>query len=281
MFVEFPNPFIKFEVYPLNFKIILNSKNMRKFTAFVFILLGFNSLIAQEDCPICEKEKEIREARAKFEEDKVFNLSHELIKEDPNNATAHFMLTYYYGLKGRRSDNEDYKMAMYDTSRMHAEKTYAIDSNTSEANYAMALAMGIVAEISGTSDKIAASKKLRYYCERSIELDPTYAKPYYILGRWHNTIANFSWFEVFLVDLLFGGTPVGASHEKALECMLTAVKYEKSFLYYHGLAGAYAELDMDEKAIEVLKEALKLPLVEIDAAANKVRCQELLEDLED
>jgi len=247
----------------------------------IALVLLLNTSLQSQDCPICDLENRIKDARALFEEDKVFDLSHQLLKIDNENFTAHFMLTYYYGLKGRRSENEDYKLAMYDTSRMHAEKTFSIDSNTSKANYAMALAMGIVAEISGTSDKIAASKKLRDYCERSIELDPTYAKPYYILGRWNNTIANFSWFEVFLVDLLFGGTPVGASHEKALECMLTAVKYEKSFLYYHGLAGAYAELDMDDKAIEVLKESLKLPVIEKDALANKQRCIDLLEDLED
>ncbi len=61
---------------------------------------------------------------------KFLDLSHQLLKIDNENFTAHFMLTYYYGLKGRRSENEDYKLAMYDTSRMHAEKTFSIDSNT-------------------------------------------------------------------------------------------------------------------------------------------------------
>lgn len=235
--------------------------------------------LGNSDSTILSKAQQFR---TELNEDSAFYYFSKILVEDSNNLEALWSLSYYHALRGRRTDDEDIKMPHYDTSRVYADRAYRIDTNHAKTNYVMALAMGIVAEIAGPTERIAASKMIKYYCERSIEIDSTYAKPWYILGRWHNAIANLNFLEILAADLLFGGAPEGATDEDALRCMKQALKNEpSSFLYYHGLALAYEELDMDEEAIKVLEEAIKLPLVEIDSKANKQRCIDLLEDLKD
>ena len=48
----------------------------------IALVLLLNTSLQSQDCPICDLENRIKDARALFEEDKVFDLSHQLLKID-------------------------------------------------------------------------------------------------------------------------------------------------------------------------------------------------------
>lgn len=250
------------------------------FLLFLIISLTFNLFSQNERCIGCTIDSAYAYKKIHDESNAIkhFKIAYEI---DSTNIDANWNLAYYYALIGRRlSDGCASQTVYFDLSRRMANDAYKIDPNNSKSNYAMALAMGIVALIAGPTEKIAASKDIRTYCERSIEIDATYAKSWYILGRWHHAITDLNFIEILAADLLFGGAPTGASMDEAIKCLELSVKYEpQSILYHYSLAAAYEYIDNDTKAIEILKKALKLPVIEVDSEYNRNLCIELMNDL--
>lgn len=223
--------------------------------------------------------KDAQQLEARFNDKEALNKYLEIYKYQQNNIVVLCRISELYALVGRREQSKDGQADFYKKAKAFAQHALRVNSNSSEANFVMALAMGRIALISSGEDKINAVKEIKSFAEKSIQLDPNYFKPYHILGKWHFEVSELSQFERWLLKVAYGSLP-----KSSLD---TSIKfYEKSrqlnpgfLLNYLELARAYKRKDQENKSIELLTTMLKLPPSSSNDAHIKSEGKKLLEDL--
>ena len=100
------------------------------------------------------------------------------------------------------------------------------------------------------------------------------------MGKWHLEMVNLSGFKKAAVKLFYGGLPDGKI-ELAITYFEKCKTLDQYFmLNYLDLAKAYIQDDKPPKAIEILKQLVKLPLRTADDTALKEEGKKLLSDLQ-
>jgi tetratricopeptide (TPR) repeat protein len=203
------------------------------------------------------------------------------LKEEPDNFTALWRNSFLHSRVGDRQEDEDDQERYFEEAIALAERALEVDPDHPESNYAMAVAMGRKALISGAKDRVAASRDIKKYTDRTLELDSTHAGAWHVLGRWHLKVANLSWVERAAANTLFGGLPKGASNEKAAESIQKAIELKGDYpLYYYDLALVYEEMGQDEQAIETCRQALEIESTIPGTDKIKEDCRKLIDDLQ-
>ncbi len=216
-----------------------------------------------------------------YEEKQALKAYEKVLQDDPKNLKALWHSSLLYSRVGNRFDEEQKEKEYYNLAKERAEQALDVDSSDTNANFVMAVAMGRMALIAGSKERVAASRDIKKYADRSIQADSTNPGPWHVLGRWNYEIANLNFAERLAANVLFGGVPDGASTENAVEHINKAIELNPKFvLYYYDLAKAHEELGEDEKAIAACKTALEKPTLAIDDEKVKEDCRELIDDLE-
>jgi tetratricopeptide (TPR) repeat protein len=151
-----------------------------------------------------------------------------------------------------------------------AQRALAVNANSDDANYVMAMASGKLTDVESENKKVVAYvKDVKMYADKALALNPNHAKANYTLGKWHLEMVNLSGFKKAAVKLFYGGLPDGKI-ELAITYFEKCKTLDQYFmLNYLDLAKAYIQDDKPPKAIEVLKQLVKLPLRTADDAALK------------
>lgn len=216
-----------------------------------------------------------------YQEEKALQAYNHILEENPNNFQSLWRSSLLYSRLGNQFDSEDKQKEYYRLGKERAERALAEDSTHTQSNFVMAVAMGRMALIVGAKERVAASRDIKKYADRSIEADPKNPGPWHVLGRWHYEISDLNFAERLAANVLFGGIPDGASTEKAVENIEKAIALNPQFiLYYYDLAKAYERLDKEEEAIETCETALQKPVLVPDDERIKEDCRELIDDLE-
>lgn len=193
-----------------------------------------------------------------FLEKEAFETYLQVLEKDSTNFEALWRTSFLYSRIGHQKEEEEVQEEYYQKAKSFAERALAIDSTHSQANFVMGVAMGRMALISGTKERVAASRAIKKYTDRAIRYDSTNAGAWHLLGRWNFRVANLNFFERLAANTLFGGIPGDASNEKAVEYIQKAIDLDNRFvLYYHDLAEAYEEMDQKNDAIQACKKALE------------------------
>lgn len=201
----------------------------------------------------------------------------EALKFDPNNYEATWNTSFLYARVGNRIADQDKKVEYFKMAKQYADKAFQLDSNDAESNYVMAVAMGRMALISPTKEKVAASRDIKKFTERAIQLNPNHAGAYYVLGKWNYEVANLNWAEKAAANYLFGGIPEG-SLDEAIRNYLTAIKLNPTYiLCYYDLAQALGEKEFYDEEIRVLTKALTLKPLTEDDPSILIKCKALLD----
>ena len=216
-----------------------------------------------------------------YQEKESLAAYNEVLDENPNNLSALWHASLLYSRIGNRLDDDDEMKMYYNNAKDLAQRALAVDSTSADANFVMAVAMGRMALIVGSRERVAASRDIKKYADRALEADSTNAGAWHVLGRWNYEISNLNFAERLAANVLFGGIPEGASTEKAVEYINKAIALNPKFvLYYYDLAKAYEELGEDEQAVEACKTGLeKSTLLPGDEIIHE-DCRELIDDLE-
>lgn len=233
-------------------------------------------LLAQEGSQIEQRADSLYED---YQEEEALELYQQVLAESPQSYQALWRSSFLYSRLGNRQEGKNAQKKYYDKAIDLAERALAVDSTHTQSNFVMSVAMGRKALISGSREKVSASRAIKKYADRAIKYDSTNAGAWHVLGRWHFKVANLSWLERAAANTLFGGIP-DASNEKAAEYIQKAITLDEQYvLYYYDLARVYRELGRDVQAIETCQQAIELPVLVPGDIKIKKQCEELIEDL--
>ena len=92
-------------------------------------------------------------------------------------------------------------------AKNYASAALSVNPNSSDANCAMALALGRVSLISGTKERVILARDVKFYAEKAIRLDPTNFRAYHILGRWNYDVSDLNLAEKSFARIFYGKLP--------------------------------------------------------------------------
>ena len=217
---------------------------------------------------------------AKGEEEKALDKYLEVLDISPTNYEALCQVSLLYARIGNRKDDDDTKKEYFNNAKDYAKRALNVDSNDAESNYVMSVAMGRMALIVGPRARVKASKDIRKYAQRALKYEPKHAGAWYVMGRWHYKVANLNFAERSAANLLFGGTPAGASNQKAIECFEKAVKYRPDYMLNpFELAETHRKLGNYDKAKTYYKKVVEMEPETPDDPGMQKEARDHLEDL--
>lgn len=247
---------------------------MKKILSISLILVGF--VMAQGFGDL------IDQADAKHDDD-AYSATYELLQQaeqlEPDNfevvwrlARAHFDF----------SDNSEDATVISDNFYKgldYAKKALELDDSRAESHKWYGILIGKVGELEGTKQKILNSYEVKDHTLKAIELDPEDDGNFHVMGRWHYTLSDLSWFERKIAGLIYA-TPPEASFEEAAEYFKKAIALEPTDIRNHlWLGNTYVALDKNELAKQEYNAALAITAENDSDRKLQKEAQELLSNL--
>lgn len=203
--------------------------------------------------------KQVDQLDRSFKEDEAYAKCKEALMIQPENLLALIKCSDLAARIGVRQPNKDGQKDVYSAGRIYAERALKVDSNSSEANCAMAMVQGRLSLLESGKQKVALVKEVKNYVDKALGLDKNNSKAWHVLGEWYFEVSNLSGFEKVSAKVLFGGMPK-ASLDDAIGAFEKSRSLNASFLLnYYELARCYKASDQNDKAIAVLQLLLRLP----------------------
>jgi tetratricopeptide (TPR) repeat protein len=155
------------------------------------------------------------------------------------------------------------------------------DSNSANAHFALAKALGRVALSKGKRDKVKYAGVVRDQVHEALRLDSLNAGALHVLGMWNAEIMRLSGFERWAARNLLGGGVLGeANWDNAQRYLERAVSLEPDRITHRlDLAAVYADRDERAKAREQYETIAKLPVAEYNDPKYKQLAEERLRSL--
>ncbi len=157
-----------------------------------------------------------------------------------------------------------------------SQKALAADSASADAHGFYGILIGRVGEIEGTKQKIINSYDVKKHTMKAIELDPENDSWQHVMGRWHYTLADLSWFERQIASLIYAAPPK-ASFEEAEQYFARAAELDpEDIRHFLWLGKTQLELDKEEATRASLETAVSLTKKSDSDAILQEEAQELL-----
>ena len=258
---------------------------MTHITRYIFILsifLGLPSLHALaggvgSDQLLWEANQLFRE----FKDTEALEKFEQLIKEEPNHQEALCKATILSTRIGGRFNDDTRKGQYFEKALLLSSRALGVDSTKAEANYARALALGSMSQVSGFKDRLAYLATSKRYIDRTLAINDKHAGAWHLQGRWSFKVANLTLPEKAASKFLMqsGALPI-ASNQDALSAIAKAIELEPSnLLYYFDLARVQMDVDLKSECIETLQKALDQKLVTTEDLELSRRCKVLLQQM--
>jgi FimV-like protein len=216
-----------------------------------------------------------------LKESDAFNKYREIVRVQPTHIKALWKCSELSSRIGNREKDKKAKIDFFVAAKTYAETALLIDSNNSDANYAMSVALGYLALQSKTiKEKVAKINDVKKYADRAISLNSENARAWFVLGRWHFEVASLNLLERSAVKLFYGGLPK-ASFEEAISSFDKAARLDKYFVANSLMtAKTYIQTGDKDKAILQLNKVIKMPSRTEDDPAYKNEAARLLDLLQ-
>ncbi len=160
-----------------------------------------------------------------------------------------------------------------------AKKALELDPNSAKANHWYAVLIGKIGLLEGTEQKIINSYDVEKYALRAIELDPTYDGTYHVMGRWHFNVADLSWFERTIADLVYATPPKG-SFKQAADFFQKAIDANANDIrHYLWLGKSLVEMDDEAGARQAIEKAASMTASNESDRLLQKEANSILEDL--
>jgi len=235
-----------------------------------FIALCISMVVAQaQDVNVLLKEADNLEKQLK--ENAALDKYKQVALVDPGNVTALVKCAELNASIGSRQTDKNSRNLNYLTCADYARKAIAADSNSADANYAMAMAAGKMTEVETDKRKITDYvRQCKVYADKALQLNPNHAKANYTEGKWHLEMLDLSWFKKAAIKAFYGGLPK-PDIDTAISYMEKCRSLDMYLVAnYMDLAKAYKFKNQPTKQLEVLNKLVKLPnRTENDAAIKE------------
>jgi len=246
------------------------------FVAFLSLYSGFlfgqTATVLMEEGLRLEKEFKLEEALKKYET---------ILKVEPDHVPALVHASRMTSnVAGHIKDKEERRKKLV-VAEKYAKHSIKLNPKSPDAHFSLVITLGLQSEIAPSPrEKVKDAKLIREEAEKIIEVDPTYALGYFVLGKWHFEVSKFNWLERTACDLFFGGFPENVSMEEAVKNFNKATALDPNqIIILYGHASVLHYEGKDEEAIKVLEKAINLPVREPDDAFRKEKCKELLDEI--
>ena len=124
----------------------------------------------------------------------------------------------------------------------------------------LAIALGRQALKEGPRARLALSREIKSEADRAVELDPSNARAWHVLGAWNRKIAGLSAIERMAANAVLGGVPRGASMDNAVRNFEKAIELEPHYVNHHlELGRTFREMKRWGEARRELEKAAALP----------------------
>ena len=232
---------------------------MNRIRLVIPLLLFFASPLQNQAQDIEALFKQAQQQEARFNDDEALKIYSQVLRRQPDNVHALCKVSELHALLGRRLPTKEKQTEYYKLARSYAEKALKVSPSLAEANFVMSFALGRIALIASSDERINAVKDIKSYAEKAVQLDPSHYKSYHVLGKWHYEVSNLNAVERWLLKMAYGSLPP-SSLETAIRNFEKSRQLNPSFLLnYLELARAYDRKDDTKKAVELLNTMMKLP----------------------
>ncbi|MES2431338.1 MAG: hypothetical protein V4556_10395 [Bacteroidota bacterium] len=203
----------------------------------------------------------------------------EVVTVAPSNVYALSKCSELCARIGKRQADKTTKEDFYKAAKAFADVAIKVDPKSSDANCAMAMALGHISMNKTNKEKITSAKDLKKYVDLAIKANPNNYKAWHVLGRWHYELSDLSMLERAAAKILYGSIPA-ASLKTAIACFEKAKALTGTgfIINHYELARSYKRNNEKQKAIDTIKVMLLLPNVTESDAAIKTDGKKLLEE---
>lgn len=249
-----------------------------KYTLVILFLVSCTILRAQNMNILL---KEASNYEKQLNETEAYKKYAAVAELDPKNLAALLKCTEINCAIGNRQNDEASKAIHYNAALTFAQKAYSADSNTAEANYAMALVSSKLMEIAEENKQVfALARQTKLYIDKALSYNAGHAKANYVMGKWQYDMLNISWVKKAAAKTIKGGLPKG-DIDSAIYYMEQCRKLDMYFVRnYLDLAKAYHYKNRPALELEVLNKLIKLPNRTPDDAALKEEGKKMLEAIQ-
>jgi len=247
---------------------------MKKAICVLLVLVGFVFAQSFDDL--------ITQSDAKNDVDD-YDAEYALLKQaeelDPDNFEVIWRLArVHFNFFDNSTDEEVISTNAY-AGLDYAKKALELDDGRAESHKWYGILIGQVGILEGTKQKILNSYEVKDHTLKAIELDPSDDGNLHVMGRWHYTLADLSWFERKIAGLIYA-TPPKASFEEAAEFFQQAIEMAPDEVRHHLYLGkTFIELDKKDEAKNALNAALAISAETDSDKILQKEAEELLAEL--
>lgn len=244
---------------------------------FAFAVLGLDSLsvdsmptdsLAAADTLFVHVQYE--EARAQYEA---------LLERSPRNPDVLWRLARLSISMGDILPREQ-REPVYRRAEQYARQTIAADSLRSEGHTWLAAALGNLAMVVSTEERVRLAREIEQELQTAVRLNPRDDVAYSILGSFYRALGNVSWIERALANIFLGGIPSGG-YEESEQAIRRAIEIAPKVLRHQfELALLYLDWGKEDEARAALEHAATLPVLVASDLPTQDRVRELLASLE-
>lgn len=228
---------------------------MRRFSSYLFAATVLAAKKMSE-----ANQKAYPEADKLFDESKFEQLKEYLKKQQnwENDSQILWRLARCEFQLSKKTDDTKEQAALVENAYALVKNSLELDDKNGLAHKWAAILLNAVSTLKGTKEKVLQVLNIRTHMEKAIEYAPTDATSYYLLGEWHYSCNQVSWWERKIASIAFGKLP-DADMDTALNMFKKAEEVEPDFYSKNKLMLAKTLLDLKrekEHAIKLLEEIL-------------------------
>jgi tetratricopeptide (TPR) repeat protein len=180
---------------------------------------------------------------------------------NPTNAAVLTRLTEACCNAGEDLDNAASE-AYYAKAVGYADQLKLLAPDKAETYFQVCVAYGNLALFKGGKEKVALSRNIEAMARKGIELDPSYSRPYSVLGVYYREVALLNPILRTFAKYLLGGLPDGTL-ENSESMFLKSIALDAGNVYGHyQLAVTYEKMNKPDQAAAMYHKVLKLPIVD-------------------
>lgn len=203
------------------------------------------------------------------------------LSKNPNHIEVLLLASKLGSSLAGNSPNGALKTQYIVRATTYAERSIILKSTSKEAHLNYIIAIGLQsANAKSPTEKLKHASIIKREADYLLSLDSSYAPAYFIIGKWHLSLASLSWLEKTACDFLFGGMPEDVSLENAMQYFEKAIQLQPDcILYHYNKALTLKKLGRTKEAIVVSKFSLQLPIRDANDRIRRENCAELLKEL--
>jgi len=200
-------------------------------------------------------------------------------KLEPRNAGILLRIARQYRHQMADTSCVNEKIRLSGLALAYAERAAVLAPKDSEAHLSIAICNAKAIELQGNREKINALRQVKTFADRAISLDSDNDLAWYVLGRWHQRVADMGGLKRKIAEMAYGDLP-RATNDDAVRCFRKAISLKSNrSVYYVDLGITYASMGNKDDAKKCIEKGLTLPSTGKDDPETKRRGKETLNAL--